>query len=65
MSKCPDCGSDENSCDCAFRHMREELGEISEITMREAAYYETLTPKINQINEMVNLLIRLKNEGVK
>ena len=65
MSECPDCGSDENSCDCAIRHTSfEGLEEISKITMLEVALSETLMPRLNEMIERVNLLtnilIRLK-----
>lgn len=57
---CHYCGSDENSCDCAIRHTSEGLEEIAKITMREAALSELLMPKINEMIERINLLIRLK-----
>lgn len=74
MSKCPVCLEEYTTYGCYCLKVGEPvpldisyegLEEISKITMREAALSETLMPKINEIIERLNLLIRLKNGGDK
>jgi len=81
MSDCPVCKQEYTIYGCQCLKVGEPvpldgsitsykgLEEISKITMREAALSETLTPKINEIIERVNLLtnflIRRKNKEVK
>jgi len=74
MSKCPACLEEYTTyvCPClkvgpvplgGSITVHAGLEEIAKITMREAALSELLMPKLNEIIERVNLLIRLKNGG--
>uniref|UniRef100_A0A6M3K8J0 Uncharacterized protein n=1 Tax=viral metagenome TaxID=1070528 RepID=A0A6M3K8J0_9ZZZZ len=65
MSKCPICHEEYTTYGCYCLKVGsitsyKGLEQIAKITMREAAYSELLTPKINQIIGMLNLLIRLR-----